>query len=298
MLLGEAEGVEAALIVDDAGNLAALLVTFFVVGAVAVFGALDAQAARLIVLRIAEETVLAAAHGFAVLDDASGVAAAKHGAGARILTRQLSVGALQARLVAGTVSVGTATCLLDAHAVDAEHRVGALAVAAAGRSAFSADALLRGQTIATGQTVGDAQTADARLRLGTLRLAGTEDDADTALRRIARETRAAGAGGAVVGRLAVAVQTARCRRVAGVDALVAQALLVGGAVLAVDAFERVAFDLGVARRLEGAPANGLVVLRQTLGVFAANVGLSARVFAQSGEAGSCGRTVRVGDALA
>ena len=113
----EAQRVLAALVVDHAGDFASFVVTFLVGRAVVVAVALDLETSDFVVLRISEESVLAAANGLVILGHAVGVASAKDGTIARIAARSLSVVALETGLRGGTLAAAPATNLLDADAV-------------------------------------------------------------------------------------------------------------------------------------------------------------------------------------
>lgn len=159
----EAQRVLAALVVDHAGDFATIFVTFLVGRTIVVAVALDFETSDFVILRITEESVLTAAHGLVILGHAVGVATAQDGTIARIAARSLSVVALQTGLRGGTFAAAPATNFLDADAVDAQHRVGALTAVTAGRSTFALDALLRGQTVAAAGTLGGADSGHAGL---------------------------------------------------------------------------------------------------------------------------------------
>ncbi len=170
VFLREAERVLAALIIDHAGDFAAVFMATLIGGAILVFGALDLQAADFVVLRISEESFFASADGLPVGDFADGVAAAKDGPVAWIPAFGLAVVGFQTALTVVAFLVAAAAHLLDANAVGADLTVGALGVVGTGRATFAFDTLLGRQAIATALASRDANTSGARLRRRTLGL--------------------------------------------------------------------------------------------------------------------------------
>ena len=90
--------------------------------------------------------------------------------------------------------------------------------------------------------------------------------------RVSGESAPAVAHSAVIGRRALAVDTAGRWRLARIDALVPHALLVGSAVQTVDTLKCVTFFFRISGRLERTTTDGRVVLGETLRVDAAGSG--------------------------
>ena len=126
--------------------------------------ALDFQTTDLIVLRVAEESLLAPTGCFSVIGNgAEGVTAAQYRTLARIFALGSAIGALGACLATCAVVVATASQFRDADAVDACLGARTLRIGAASRTALAFDTLLRRQTFATCLATRNTDAADASL---------------------------------------------------------------------------------------------------------------------------------------
>lgn len=295
VVLRGAESVLAARLSDEAGNLAHVVVTALVIGAIVVGRALDLPASR---PGVTEESLLADTIGGMGTGHALGIPAAGGATQAHGLTPGPSVGIAQAGLVLATIAVRLALQLLGANVVRAELELGAGGVRLACSLTDALQAQLFRNAIAVGAAQGTADAVGADASLGTLLVLLAVLQRHTAQLGISGASRLTRADSDVVLHRAAGLSSTGIRQRAGVDALRVQAGLVPGAVVVVRALDVHTLDGGISAGIDGTSADGLMGLSLAVGVQSAGILALAGTAAPGVLAAGRDRAVRIAETLA